>query len=212
MKKLLILFYFILSAVACYSQTLFDVLDPKRSNNSGLLSTNEKPVDGNPNLFEDFKSGKVFYGQQETAAPVNLDLYNNQLLITLEHVNYTVNPTRIKKVQIQVTADSVAEFKFINSVFMQTLYEDSAHAVYITHRVKIKKGTPGNGYQAATNDYFDRLWQYEMTKPYALTFADSKDLLRKLDKTGGVPKEKISELKKLKNADRDRIIFILKNL
>lgn len=212
MKKLFILFYFILLAFACYSQTLFDVLDPKRSNNSGLMSTNEKPVDGHPNLFEDFKNGKVFYGQQETAAPVNLDLYNNQLLIKLEHVNYTVNPTRIKKVQIQVAPDSVAEFKFINSVFMQTLYEDSARAVYITHRVKIKKGTPGNGYQAATNDYFDRTWQYEMTKPYAVIFMDSKDLIRKLDKTGGASKEKISEFKKLKNADRDRIIFILKNL
>lgn len=212
MGKVSVLFLFVLTSVSVYAQTLFDVLDPKRTNNTALLSTNEKPVDGSPNLFEDFKSGKVFYGQQETALPVNLDLYNNQLLIKLDQGAFVVNPARVKKIQVQVSNDSTAEFKFINTVFMQTLYEDSSHAVYVSYRVKIKKGTPGNGYQAGTNDSFDLNRQYEMLNPYPLTFSDSKDLLKKLSKGGNISKEKAESLGKVKGDDKNRIIFIVKNL
>lgn len=212
MGKVSVLFLFFLTSVSGYAQTLFDVLDPKRTNNTALLSTNEKSVDGSPNLFADFKQGKVFYGKQETPVPVNLDLYNNQLLIRLEQGAFVVNPARVKKIQIQVSNDSLAEFRFINTAFMQTLYEDSSHATYVSYRVKIKKGASGNGYQAGTNDSFDLSRQYEMLKPYALTFSDSKDLLKKLNKSGNVSKEKLASLGKVKGDDKNRIIFIVKNL
>jgi hypothetical protein len=214
MNKKLFLFSLTFAAViqVTAQRTLFDVLDPTKSNNTSLLSKSGKPVEGNPNLFDDFMNGRVFYGEQKTAAQVNLDLYNKKLLVKIENTNYIANAAAIKKIEVQVADDSIAVFKFISSTFMQVLYEDSAHAVYIRYSVKIKKGTPGNGYEAAKNDSFDLIKEYELVKPYSFTFSDSKDLVKKLNKLAGTSKEDISSILKFKGRDKDRIIFVVKNL
>lgn len=212
-KKLFLLFFYFATVMQAAAQsTLFDILDPTKSNNTVLLSKSGKPVEGNPNLFDDFKQGKVFYSNQETTAQVNLDLYNKKLLVKIESAAYIVNTAYLKKVEVQITNDSTAEFRYLRSAFLQTLYEDSAHAVYVHYSIKIKKGTPGNGYEAAKNDSFDLTKQYELVKPYSFTFLDSKDLIKKLSKIAGTPKHAVGSTGKMKLEDKDRIILVVKNL
>lgn len=202
-----------LASFSLYAQgTLFDVLDPTKSNNSALLSKNGKPVEGSPNLFDDYrkaeiqgKAGSIVTGE------VNFDLYNQKLLFKVENTEYTANLSNISKIKVQLAPDSVAEFKYVNSTILQVLYEDSTHAVFIRHSVRIAKGAPGNGYTEAKNDRFARDQDYQLTKPFTLSFTDSKDLVKKAGKAEGV-KEKINAMGKLKGDDKNRIIQVVKIL